>query len=105
MVERYLATRPNLVLSVLIIDSRRGPTELDLQMVEWLEANHRPYVTVATKADKLSANELRVTMKRSTDLIGKDVVIAYSAVKRTGQDRLWKEITTRIDKAGSGPRD
>src|SRR5262245_21627386 len=27
MVERYLATRPNLVLSVLIIDSRNAPTE------------------------------------------------------------------------------
>ncbi|HEU4388023.1 MAG TPA: ribosome biogenesis GTP-binding protein YihA/YsxC [Blastocatellia bacterium] len=104
MIERYLATRTNLVLCVVIIDSRRGPTELDLQMVKWLESNRRPYLTVATKADKLSANELRTSMKRSADLIGKDAVIAYSAVKRTGQDRLWKEITSRIDGAGPSPR-
>jgi GTP-binding protein len=36
MVEKYLATRPELVLSIVITDSRHEPTELDLLMKEWL---------------------------------------------------------------------
>src|SRR5712664_2132670 len=53
MVEKYLATRAGLVLSIVITDSRREPTELDLLMKEWLEARGKPFIIVATKADKL----------------------------------------------------
>ncbi len=36
-----------------LIDLKVGPTEDDYMMIEWLNANHVPYVVVATKADKL----------------------------------------------------
>lgn len=96
MVESYLATRPNLVLSVLITDSRHGPTELDLQMKEWLSRRGTPFIVVATKADKLSANKLRANLKQAAAALSDSVLIPYSAVTRRGADRIWKEITVRL---------
>lgn len=95
MVEKYLATRPNLVLSIVITDSRHEPTKLDLQMIEWLKAKKKPFVIVATKADKLSGNKLRASISRGPAVQG-NKLIAYSAVTGMGADRIWKEITARI---------
>lgn len=36
-----------------LIDLKVGPTEDDYMMLDWLNANHVPYVVVATKSDKL----------------------------------------------------
>jgi GTP-binding protein len=95
MVQKYLATRPNLVLSIVITDSRQGPTKLDLQMIEWLQSKGKPFVIIATKADKLSGNQLRAKISRESAMRD-DKLIVYSAVTRIGADRIWKEITTRI---------
>jgi GTP-binding protein len=102
MVEKYLATRPNLVLSILITDSRHGPTELDLQMKEWLEARGKPYIIVATKADKLSSNQLKASLNRASKVLRGDSIIPYSAVTRRGADKIWREITDRITNFGFG---
>jgi GTP-binding protein len=100
MVEKYLATRPGLVLSILITDSRHEPTELDLLMKKWLEARGKPFITVATKADKLSSNQLRASLVRASAVVGSNQLVAYSAVTGSGAARLWKEITTRIADRG-----
>ena len=96
MVEKYLATRPGLVLSIVITDSRHEPTELDLRMKEWLEARGKPFIIVATKADKLSSNQLRANLSRASAVLGSSELVAYSAVTRSGAVRIWKEITSRI---------
>jgi GTP-binding protein len=96
MVEKYLATRPGLVLSVVITDSRHEPTQLDLRMKEWLEAGGKPFIIVATKADKLGSNQLRANIGRASAVLGTNDLVAYSAVTRSGADRIWKEITRRI---------
>jgi len=102
MVEKYLATRPNLVLSLLITDSRHAPTTLDLLMRDWLQERQRPFIIVATKADKLSSNQLRANLQRTSATMGKDnEIVAYSAVTRRGADRIWKEITTRVTEHGT----
>jgi GTP-binding protein len=100
MVEKYLATRPGLVLSILITDSRHEPTELDLLMKEWLETRGKPFIIVATKADKLSSNQLRASLVRASAIVGSNQLVAYSAVTGSGAARLWKEITTRIADRG-----
>jgi len=95
MIEQYLATRPNLVLSILISDLRREPTRLDLQMKEWLSSMGKPFIIVATKADKLSGNQLRVSLNRGAKVLNGVELISYSAVTRKGADRIWKEISKR----------
>jgi GTP-binding protein len=96
MVEKYLATRPNLVLSIHITDSRHEPTQLDLLMREWLESRGKPIVIVATKADKLSGNKLRANLIRASAVYGRKELIPYSSVTRKGADRIWKEIANQI---------
>jgi GTP-binding protein len=100
MIEKYLATRPGLVLSIVITDSRHEPTELDLRMKEWLEARGKPFIIVATKTDKLSSNQLRANLSRASAVLGINEVVAYSAVSRSGAARIWKEITRRISDLG-----
>ena len=100
MVEKYLATRPGLVLSILITDSRHEPTELDLLMKEWLETRGKPFIIVATKADKLSSNQLRASLVRASAVVGSTELVAYSAVTGSGAARLWKEITRRVAEYG-----
>lgn len=100
MVEKYLAIRPNLVLSILITDSRHEPTELDLLMKGWLEAREKPFIIVATKADKLSSNQLRASLSRASAVLGTNELVAYSAVTGSGAARIWKEITRRISERG-----
>ena len=96
MVEKYLATRRNLVLSIAITDSRHEPTTLDLMMKEWLEKRGKPFLIGATKADKLSGNKLRVCLNRASAVLGTSEIIPYSAVTRRGAERIWKEITRAI---------
>jgi GTP-binding protein len=96
MVEKYLATRKNLVLSIAITDSRHNPTKLDLMMKEWLEARQKPFIVVATKADKLSSNQLNKQMKQIGPQMGEGRVIPYSAITRRGAERIWREIASRM---------
>jgi GTP-binding protein len=96
MVEKYLATRPNLVLSIAITDSRHEPTQLDLLMKEWLDGQGRPFVIVATKSDKLSSNKLRANLSRAEAVVGAGKIIPYSAITRRGADRIWKEISQAL---------
>ncbi len=94
----YLAKREQLVLSIHIVDSRHEPTTLDLQLREWLLVNEKPFLTVATKSDKLSQNALNKNLARAAKAIGAvghgtgGDVVAYSAVTGRGRDRIWRAI-------------
>ena len=96
IVTNYLAKRSALVLSIHLVDSRHEPTKLDQQLNEWLRHQDKPFLTVATKADKLSQNELRRSIERvhkafSAPPAGGEI-IAYSAVTGRGRDRVWRAI-------------
>jgi GTP-binding protein len=92
MATNYLAKRPGLVLSIQIVDSRHEPTTLDLQLNEWLVANAKPRIVVATKSDKLSQNELRKSLERVRRIMEAEKVIVYSATTGRGRDEVWRTI-------------
>jgi GTP-binding protein len=92
MATNYLAKRPWLVLSIQIVDSRHQPTTLDMQLNEWLIANAKPRVVVATKSDKLSQNELRKSLERVRRLLDAERVVVYSATTGRGRDEVWRII-------------
>ena len=106
IVTNYLAKRESLVLSIQIVDSRHEPTTLDLQLREWLQANEKPFLTVATKSDKLSQNELQKSLARARKALGatdqsdrgerRGEVIAYSAVTGRGRDQLWRAVEEAV---------
>ena len=92
MVTSYLAKRQQLVLSIQLVDSRHEPTKLDLQLHEWLEQSAKPRLIVATKSDKLSNNDLKMSLKRAQRVFKTDTVIAFSARNGSGRDELWRTI-------------
>lgn len=95
MATDYLANRRSLVLSIHIIDSRHDPTQQDLELREWLKFYGKPRLTIATKADKLSRNELARSVARLERLLDGDDVVTYSATSGAGRDQVWG----RIEKA------
>jgi len=98
MATTFLALRRQLVLSIHIVDSRHEPTKQDLQLHEWLEESNKPRLTVATKSDKLSNNELRTNLGRIARALNDDSVMAYSAKSGRGREELWRAIKSAIDR-------
>ncbi|HEX8178866.1 MAG TPA: ribosome biogenesis GTP-binding protein YihA/YsxC [Pyrinomonadaceae bacterium] len=101
IVTGYLAKRRDLVLSIHVVDSRHDPTKLDVQLHEWLVAHAKPHLIVATKADKLSQNELRKSLGRITQTLPAPAglaerVVAYAAPTGLGRDRVWRAITAAL---------
>ncbi len=98
MATTFLAMRRQLVLSIHIVDSRHEPTKQDLQLHEWLEESDKPRLTVATKSDKLSNNELRKNLGQIARVLNVDSVMAYSAKSGRGREELWRAIKSAIDR-------
>lgn len=92
MAENYLAKRVELMLSIQLVDSRHAPTELDIQLNEWLKFHHKNFIVVATKADKLSSNQLNKSIKEIEKKLPESRILIYSAVTGKGKDALWAEI-------------
>ena len=103
MATSYLAKRASLVLSIHIVDSRHEPTNLDLQLHEWLESQAQPRLIVATKSDKLSNNELRKSVERARRTFKEDKVVPYSAKTGRGRDEVWQQIQAAITNFPKAP--
>ena len=95
MAEEYLLGRDELTMILVLVDGEIGPTKLDLQMFEWLDANDLPYAVVATKHDKVKASVREQRKRELAERCGVDRsdVVWVSAHKGTGIDRLRGLIT------------
>ena len=93
MVDEYLsADRPRVIWQ--IVDLRHPPTALDHQMNAFLRSKGLPFLVIATKADKLSNNEIaknKAVMKRELDLKEEEIVV-FSAQNGRGKEDLLKRI-------------
>ena len=59
MITSYILHREQLVNVFLLIDVRHNPQKIDTEFMTWLGENGIPFSIVFTKADKLSAAQLR----------------------------------------------
>ena len=96
----YLAMRQELVLSIHLLDARHEPTAKDLQLQEWLVHNDKPHLVVATKADKLSNNELSRSIARAKEILQISNVLNYSAATGRGRDEVWRAIGEALKRTG-----
>lgn len=97
MAREYLEDREELRLCIQLIDARHAPTKLDLQLSEWLAHHERPRIVVATKADKLSNNELSRSMRELGKVIPDVIAIPYSSESGRGRDDVWKAIMEAVE--------
>lgn len=93
----YMTRRQALSGIVLMVDIRRGLTDLDRQLLTWIPGT-LPLVLVLTKADKLSrqqALEVRCKLCRESVVQNREgpvLVQLFSALNRTGIDPLREAI-------------
>ncbi len=104
LTEGYFVNNPDkdlLKLVIQLIDVRHGPTDDDINMINWLIDSETPFIVVATKADKLSKTALQ---KQVSDIeneffLGTDIkILPFSSVTKDGKSQLWNEIFAYIEK-------
>lgn len=95
MMDEYMQTREGLLRVIQLVDIRHEPTALDVQMYEYLKYYELSGTIVATKADKISKNQIGKHIKmirKGLDAGWEDVIIPVSALHRTGSEELLEEI-------------
>ncbi len=112
----YLSKRDQLVGLVVIMDSRRPFTELDVRLIDWFRPTGRPIHIMLSKADKLSRQEQTQVLRSVKAEIATwgDAelysVQLFSSLKKTGVEEAervlagWLEIEIKT-KENKGPPD
>ena len=105
MMESYLSSRDGLKKVIQLVDVRHAPSAQDVQMYEYLKYYGLDGIVVATKADKVSRNELQKcisVIRKTLGLSPEDKVIPISSLKRTGHDILLGEIEKLLEEVPEG---
>jgi GTP-binding protein len=95
----YLRDRESLAGIVLLIDIRRGVTELDRRLANFIAPTGRPVLALLTKADKLPYGQrMRTVFSVRKDLadIGALHTIPFSAPERIGLEEAGAHIENWI---------
>lgn len=99
MIEEYLAKRPNLTRTFMLVDLRHKPSEADVLMYKYLKYYNLPVTIVATKADKLSNNKkekAKSLVLQTLELEKGDSFVMFSNITKEGRDKILNEITDLI---------
>ena len=95
MIEKYLKKSKQLKAVFLLIDIRHEPSANDKQMYSWILANGFNPIIIATKADKISRNQLQKHVKMVKEGLKVEkgtVVIPFSAQTKQGRDEIYEVI-------------
>lgn len=86
MIEGYLMSRESLRMVFVLVDAEVGPTPLDHQMIEWLQAGGIPALVVGNKVDKVGSSRREVQRRRVAAALGREpqAIAWVSADKGTG---------------------
>ncbi len=100
MIENYLNNRHALQCIVLLVDIRHPLGKGDKQMLDWLKFYGHDIVIVATKADKLTRNQLfkQKQLLRKETGVSEENFIAFSSETKDGRDELWNKLLSYIQK-------
>ena len=93
LIEEYLLHRKSLELCFLVLDSRRGWMEKDLELKQWLEFHNRRFIAIATKTDKLRTHQDQhhgMAALRSPH--PQDDILPFSALTCRGAREIWQAI-------------
>lgn len=92
LIRRYLSEGEDIEEVILLLDSRRVPNEMDLQMFQWILAatGYEPIVII-TKMDKLKRSQHAKAIKEIREKLGasKDcIMIPFSAETKSGREEF-----------------
>ena len=103
----YLERSDKLLTVFVLVDVRIDPSELDHDMVEYLNFHQIPYRVVATKCDKISKSALSLRLKAISESLnlGKEIIIPTSSENKAGVDRLLDYIGATLEMAQNESKD
>jgi len=77
---------------VMIIDSNVGMTEKDILMLKELENNHKDFIVVANKIDKMTQSEYHKNFKEIKKMVGYHEVIPFSVKNKKNLEQIIDKI-------------
>ena len=101
LMEGYFRSNRNIKLVFQLVDMRRGATEFDMSMIEFMRYMGLPFAVVLTKCDKLNKTETENRLKLIKEELG-DFATNVQIVPFSAQNGLGAEdLRNIIDKAVS----
>ena len=95
MIENYLHSSKQLTTVFLLVDIRHAPSDNDAMMYEWIVANGKRPVIIATKSDKVKRSQLQKcinTIRTGLGVSAGTPVLPFSAMTKDGLDAIWRVI-------------
>ena len=93
--ENYIINRNEISLIILLIDIRHAHTENDKHMYNYVLNSGRPFVIVATKADKIAITKVneQISNLRNILKVPDDIIIfPFSSERKIYSEIIWREI-------------
>ena len=100
LINEYLHDRENLKEVFLLVDIRHNPTELDLQMYNWIIESGFTGFIIATKYDKISRGQLQKhinAIKKKLDVEDEDLIFAYSSESKHNLGVIHEQVEVIIN--------
>ena len=95
MIETYFATRQETCGVISLVDSRHAPTNLDIQMIDFIHYYQLPLLIVGTKIDKVPRskwNKSESLIRKNLHLNSDDQIQLFSAQTKFGKEEIWNWI-------------
>ncbi len=93
LLHNYVKDAPELRGILYLVDPRVPDSPVDHEALEWLTGSDRPVLVLASKADKLGKNALRVALDAIHRNHGlPEPPLPVSAQARSGFDALWEQV-------------
>ena len=102
MIEGYLMGSKTLAAIFVLVDAKLGPQKIDLEMLNWLQAESLPWRVVATKCDQVKSSRALVRRREVAQAVGltPEAMAWVSSQEGTGISELRNEVAKLIGVAG-----
>lgn len=87
MIDKYFENRENITAVVVLLDARRGVTEDDQAIIDYLMQKGHRFVTIGTKLDKVNQSQQHQFKKQTLAALHNEPVI-YSALTKKNLDKV-----------------
>jgi GTP-binding protein len=105
-IETFFTGSNSLSLGILLLDSRRTPSEDDFIMQQFFRELGLPVMYILTKVDKLSNNERFVqmrTIRSALHLSEQDSVMFFSSKTKYQREAIWDMIMPYVTQESEKP--
>lgn len=105
MIAEYLLNREQLLQVMVLVDLRIPPQAIDQEFMQWCGENSIPFMIVFTKADKLSAAQLEMSIEHQKAALHQNgweelpPMLVTSSRKRSGKDELIAHLNEVMQQA------